>query len=103
MDQIRYEGENTGFDFKAIAYKLEKAEDLLKDLMAMANIETEDSYLIKTHLGDLQHNRTTPALKTPARVALPVHSASQQLEVTLTLFGKNLPRPYVKSLLIAIV
>lgn len=65
--------------------------------------ETEDNYLIKAHLGDLQHNRTTPALKTPARVTLPVHSAGQQLEVTLTLFGKNLPNPYVKSLLIAIV
>lgn len=39
----------------------------------------------------------------PLLRTLPVDSAVHQLEVTLTLFGKNLPRPYVKTILIAIV
>jgi Putative DNA-binding domain len=65
--------------------------------------ETADSYLIKNHLGDLRHNLTTPALKVPVRVTLPIDSAGQQMEVTLTLFGKNLPKPYIKTMLISIV
>ncbi|MDO7854435.1 AlbA family DNA-binding domain-containing protein [Hymenobacter convexus] len=64
--------------------------------------ETPESYVIKAHLGDLRHNFTTLALKEPARLTLPMNS-SGQLEVTLTLFGKNLPKPYVKTLLVDIV
>jgi len=65
--------------------------------------ETEDSYLIKAHMGDLRHNLITPVLKVPARLTLPVNTAGQQIEVKLTLFGKNLPKPYVKSLLVEVV
>lgn len=64
--------------------------------------ETAESYVIKTHLGDLRHNLTTLALKEPVRLTLPMNSTGQ-LEVTLTLFGKNLPKPYVKTLLVDIV
>ena len=64
--------------------------------------ETTDSYLIKAHLGDLRHNLTTLALKEPVRLTLPMNSTGQ-LEVTLTLFGKNLPKPYVKTMLIDVV
>lgn len=64
--------------------------------------ETAGSYLIKAHLGDLRHNLTSLALKESARLTLPMNS-SGQLEVTLTLFGKNLPKPYVKTMLIDVV
>jgi hypothetical protein len=65
--------------------------------------ETEDSYLLKTHLGDLRHNLPTPALKVPARLTLPVNTAGQQVDVTLTLYSRNMPKPYVKKMLIEVV
>ena len=64
--------------------------------------ETADSYFVKAHLGDLRHNLTTLALKEPVRLTLPMNSTGQ-LEVTLTLFGKNLPKPCVKTMLIDVV
>lgn len=60
--------------------------------------ETEDYYRVTAQIGDLRHGHTTRALKVPLRLTLPVNTAGQQVDVTLTLFGKNLPTPFVKSL-----
>jgi hypothetical protein len=46
-DLIKYENENTSLDFKAIQYKKSKHEDLIKDIMSMANADVEnDRYII---------------------------------------------------------
>lgn len=45
-DLIKYENENTSLDFKAIQYKKEKHEDLIKDVMSMANADAEDDRYI---------------------------------------------------------
>ncbi|MFZ2472281.1 MAG: ATP-binding protein [Methanothrix sp.] len=38
-DLINYENENSGLDFKAIQYKKEKYDDLIKDIISMANAD----------------------------------------------------------------
>ena len=44
---IKYENENTSLDFKAIQYKKIQHEDLIKDIMSMANADVEnDRYII---------------------------------------------------------
>ena len=43
---IEFENENTGLDFKAIQYQKVKFQDLLKDLMSMANAKTDDDKYI---------------------------------------------------------
>jgi len=46
-DLIKYENENTSLDFKAIQYKKGQHEDLVKDIMSMANADVEnDRYII---------------------------------------------------------
>ena len=46
-DIIEFENENTELDFKAIQYQKVKFQDLLKDLMSMANSKTDaDKYII---------------------------------------------------------
>ena len=46
-DLIKYENENTSLDFKAIQYKKGQHEDLIKDIMSMANADVEnDRYII---------------------------------------------------------
>ncbi len=46
-DLIEHENENTCLDFKAEQYKKEKHEDLIKDVIAMANADTRnDRYII---------------------------------------------------------
>jgi len=46
-DLIKYENENTSLDFKAIQYKKGQHEDLIKDVMSMANADVEnDRYII---------------------------------------------------------
>lgn len=46
-DLIQYENEKTGLDFKAVMYKADKFDDLLKDIMAMANASLEeDRYIV---------------------------------------------------------
>ena len=47
IDLIQYENEKTGLDFKAVIYKADKFDDLLKDIMAMANAALEeDRYIV---------------------------------------------------------
>jgi|GEM_PF-2420077 len=47
IDLIHYENEKTGLDFKAVIYKADKFDDLLKDIMAMANAALEeDRYIV---------------------------------------------------------
>ena len=41
IDLVQYENEKTGLDFKAVIYKADKFDDLLKDIMAMANAALE--------------------------------------------------------------
>ena len=60
-------------------------------------------YTVSDHPGDLKHNLSTAALRVPLRMLLPPDSAGNKLEMVLSIFGKNLPKPYVKSLLIDIV
>lgn len=60
-------------------------------------------YTVSGHPGDLKHQLSTAALGVPIRVLLPPDSAGNKLELVLTIFGKNLPKPYVKTLLIDIV
>ena len=60
-------------------------------------------YTVSGHPGDLKHQLSTAALGVPIRVLLPPDSAGTKLELVLTIFGKNLPKPYVKTLLIDIV
>ena len=60
-------------------------------------------YTISAHPGDLKHQLSTAALGVPIRMLLPPDSAGNKLEVVLTIFGKNLPKPYVKTLLIDII
>lgn len=44
---IKYENENTSLEFKAIQYKKDQHEDLIKDIMSMANADVEnDRYII---------------------------------------------------------
>ena len=44
---IKYENENTSLEFKAIQYKKSQHEDLIKDIMSMANADVEnDRYII---------------------------------------------------------
>ncbi len=64
---------------------------------------TPQSYTISQHIGDLEHSRSTDAFKTPFRLLLPADSAGSKLEITLSIFGKNLPKPFVETLLIDIV
>ena len=46
-DLIKCENENTSLDFKAIQYKKDQHEDLIKDIMSMANADVEnDRYII---------------------------------------------------------
>ncbi|WP_430974673.1 AlbA family DNA-binding domain-containing protein [Sunxiuqinia rutila] len=46
-DIIQFENENTALDFKAIQYKRNKFENLLKDFLSMANANTkEERYII---------------------------------------------------------
>lgn len=45
-DIIEFENENTELDFKAIQYQKVKFQDLLKDLMSMANAKTDDDKYI---------------------------------------------------------
>jgi hypothetical protein len=45
-DIIEFENENTELDFKAIQYQKVKFQDLLKDLMSMANAKTDDNKYI---------------------------------------------------------
>jgi hypothetical protein len=46
-DLIKYENENISLDFKAIQYKKSQHEDLIKDIMSMANADVEnDRYII---------------------------------------------------------
>jgi hypothetical protein len=45
-DIIKYENEHTGLDFKAIQYKKEKYLELLKDIVAMANVDMQGERLI---------------------------------------------------------
>lgn len=59
-------------------------------------------YTVSGHPGDLKHQLSTAALGVPIRMLLPPDSAGNKLEVVLTIFGKNLPKPYVKTLLIDI-
>jgi hypothetical protein len=40
-DLIQYENENTSLDFKAIPYTKDKNEDLIKDVMSMANADVD--------------------------------------------------------------
>ena len=54
------------------------------------------------HPGDLKHKLPTAALSVPLRVLLPPGSAGNKLEVILTIFGKNLPKPDVRTLVIDI-
>ena len=49
IDLIQYENEKTGRDFKAVirGYKADKFDDLLKDIVAMANAAPEeDRYIV---------------------------------------------------------
>lgn len=41
-DLVKYENENISLDFKAIQYEKEKHEDLIKDIMSMANADVEN-------------------------------------------------------------
>lgn len=59
-------------------------------------------YTILAHPGDLKHKLPTAALSVPLRVLLPPGSAGNKLEMVLTIFGKNLPKPYVRTLLVDI-
>ena len=44
---IKYENENISLEFKAIQYKKDQHEDLIKDIMSMANADVEnDRYII---------------------------------------------------------
>ena len=46
-DLIKYENENTCLDFKAIQYEKNQYEELIKDIMSMANADVEnDRYII---------------------------------------------------------
>lgn len=46
-DLIKYENENTCLDFKAIQYEKSQYEELIKDIMSMANADVEnDRYII---------------------------------------------------------
>jgi len=46
-DIIQFENENTTLDFKAIQYRKDKYENLLKDIISMANSKTkEDKFII---------------------------------------------------------
>jgi len=46
-DLIKYENENISLDFKAIQYKKDQHEELIKDIMSMANADVEnDRYII---------------------------------------------------------
>ncbi len=45
-DLILYENENTGLDFKAIQYTSDKYQDLIKDVMSMANADFESNRYI---------------------------------------------------------
>lgn len=45
-DIIKFENENTVLDFKAIQYHKAKFQDLLKDLISMANAKTDDDKYI---------------------------------------------------------
>jgi len=46
-DLIRYENEHSGLDFKAIQYTKDKYDDLIKDVMSMANTDVEkERYII---------------------------------------------------------
>jgi hypothetical protein len=46
-DLISYENENTSLDFKSVQYKKENYEDLIKDVMSMANADIEvDRFII---------------------------------------------------------
>jgi hypothetical protein len=65
--------------------------------------KSPESYTISQHIGDLEHSRSTDAFKTPFRLLLPADSAGSKLEITLSIFGKNLPKPFVETLLIDIV
>ena len=65
--------------------------------------ETSEYYIIESTVGNLRHHLSTPALKEPMRVTLSMTSVGQRLEVTLKLFGKNLPKPYVKTMFIDVV
>lgn len=58
-DLIQFENENSYLDFKAIQYKKENNQSLLKDLMAMANAKTDSIKYIITGvklLGDGSRN-----------------------------------------------
>lgn len=60
-------------------------------------------YTVSAHPGDLRHQLSTAALGVPLRMLLPPDSAGNKLELVLTIFGRNLPKPYVKTLVIDIV
>lgn len=46
-DKIKYDNENSGLDFKEIQYKKEMHQDLIKDVMCMANADIDgDRYII---------------------------------------------------------
>lgn len=61
-----------------------------------------DSYIIIDNIGDIKHNRPKNALEVPFRLLLPTNAAGNTLELTLSIFGKNLPEPFVKTLKVAI-
>jgi len=65
--------------------------------------ETAYSYTITDNTGDVKHNRPKHALAVPFRLLLPTDAAGNMLELTLSIFGKNLPKPFVKTIAIAIV
>ena len=46
---VRYENENTDLDFKGTQYMKKQHEALIKDIMSMANADTEnDRYIISS-------------------------------------------------------
>lgn len=45
-DKIRYDNENSGLDFKKIQYKKEMHQDLIKDVMCMANADIDGNRYI---------------------------------------------------------
>ncbi|MDQ7839236.1 MAG: ATP-binding protein [Thermodesulfobacteriota bacterium] len=46
-DIVRYENEHTGLDFKAVQYKKDQYEELIKDIMAIANADfNNERYII---------------------------------------------------------
>lgn len=65
--------------------------------------ESNDRYIYKEHIGNLPHLQPREIFKVPLRMVVARNLAGRNIDITLILYSKDLPKPYSYNLTIRVV